>query len=297
MEALGIKLTNFVISLSEKSIRNDVSVNVALFFFDFLPMDVVREITKDADFDTSKTLLSVSKGMNNLISNQNKDRRKLVKGVAFGKEEWLKFYDLDIGLEPMISRDIIKILNSPCHMDPTRSLRDTHILTLIPKGVSLKNLGELAKKKFPTITGYGYAYQPILDELETLNDKSYWALMSKDVINGSGDESFEKQQEIVAKLSQNANVNCEVPSALEAAISILTHQVRLGERLFCDNPITFTRCLEVYKGCRLLVGCFTPSGLDIDDDGYGDSSSIGVAVMRKFRPLSLVSAIVRETGL
>ncbi len=92
-----------------------------------LPLDVIREIAKYADFDTLKIVSRVSKGVSKEISILNEDRRKIVR-IAFGKEEWLKFYDLDVGIEPMLPRDIIEILNSPCHLDPTKIVRDTHIL-------------------------------------------------------------------------------------------------------------------------------------------------------------------------
>ncbi|MBA3603932.1 MAG: hypothetical protein H0W50_09920 [Parachlamydiaceae bacterium] len=252
--------------------------------FEVLPMDVVREITNYADFDASKNLSCVSKAINNVISIRNVKRKNLIKETAFGKEEWLKFYDLDTGIEPMLPRDIIEILNSPCYMDPTRSLKDTHILTLIPKDVSVKSFGELAKKYFPISTGYAYAFEAILEKLVTPNDKSYWALMSKDVLNGSRGECFETQYEMVGKLSQHAMVNCEVPSALEAAISILTHQVRLGERLFSDNPEAYTYCLEAYNDYQVFLGGFASAGLSVSIILY-NVSNIGVAVMRKFRPL------------
>ncbi|MBA3603600.1 MAG: hypothetical protein H0W50_08165 [Parachlamydiaceae bacterium] len=260
VNACGNQLSNLGSSFSEKSIQNnstitnDSVVAVASIFSEFSPMDVVGEITKYADFDTLKVLLSVSKNINTVIFSQNEERSKLVKGVAFGKEEWLKFYDLDIGNEPLLSRDNIKMFNSPDPSDPTKRLIDTHLLTLIPKGVSVTSFGELAKKHFPTRRAYRDAYQPILDVVATPNEKSYWALMSKDVLNGSRNKSFETQQKMVAVLSQNANVNCEIPSALEAAVSILTHQVRSGERLFSDNPLTATRCLEVFKGFQGVGG-------------------------------------------
>ncbi len=255
---------------------------------ELLPMDVMQEIAKYADFDTSKILSSVSKGIRNVISIQNKERRNFVKGMAFGKEEWLKFYDLDIGYEPMLPRDIIEIINSPCYMDPSRSLRDTHILTIIPRGISVKKFGKPAKKYFPTRIGFRFTEESVVDALKTPNDKSYWVLMSKDVLNGSRNKSFKTQQKMVAELSQNANVHCEVPTALEAAVSILTHQVRLGERLFSDNPETYTRCLDMYEGYQVIVGGFAPSGLIVTEiSNYADSDDDGVAVLRKFRPMAI----------
>ncbi|MBA3602620.1 MAG: hypothetical protein H0W50_03050 [Parachlamydiaceae bacterium] len=106
--------------------------------------------------------------------------------------------------------------------------------------------------------------------------------MSKDVLNGSRGEDFKKQQEMVVELSQNANDNWEVPTALEAAVSILTHQIRSGESLF-SNPPTYTRCLDVFENCQVVVGGFVPSGLSVDS--CYDQNDIGVAVLRKFRPL------------
>ncbi len=108
--------------------------------------------------------------------------------------------------------------------------------------------------------------------------------MSKDVLNESRSKNFEAQQKMVAVLSQNANVNCEIPTALEAAVSILTHHVRSGERLFSRDPVTYTRCLDMYEDCQVVVGGFAPSGLLVSCRNY-DSDDIGVAALRKFRPL------------
>ncbi len=283
INALEVQLSNLVSSFSENSIRNDITLTVTSIYCEHLPMDVIPEIIKYTDFDTSKNFFSVSKYIRKVIFIQNEERRKSVKGIAFGKEEWLKFYDVDIGNEPLLPRDIIEILNRPDHLDPTRSLRNTHTLTLIPR-VSVKSIGELNKKYFPTSTGYGHAYQPVLDQLETPNDKSYWSLMSKEVLNGSRDKNYETQQKMVAVLSKNAKVNCEIPTALEAVVSILTHHVRSGERLFSVNPETSTRCLDVYKCNPVVVGHFAPSGLEFYCNSFANDSS-GVAVMRKFRPL------------
>ncbi|MBA3603685.1 MAG: hypothetical protein H0W50_08605 [Parachlamydiaceae bacterium] len=284
INACGNQLSNLGSSFSENSkhnnnstTTNDSAKSAVSIFSEVFPLEVVREITNYADFDTSKILLRVSKGMNNVISSQNEERRKLVKGMAFGKEEWLKFYDQDIGNEPLFPRNIIEIL---------KSVGDSFFLTLIPKGQSVKSFGELSKKYFPTSTGYDEdVFKPILEVLETPNDKSYWALMSKDVLNGSRGKKFEAQQKMVAEFFQNANVNCKVPTALEAVVSILTHHVRSGERLFSDNPITYTRCLDVYKGYQVVVGGFALSGLRVHYYYSDGDDRLGVAALRKFRPL------------
>ncbi len=282
INSLGNQLSNLESSFSENSIGNNSSDNRSELF----PMDVIGQIAKYTDFDTSKILMAVSKRISNVILIQNEERKKLVKGMAFGREEWLKFYDLDLGREPLLPRDIIEILNMPCYMDSTRNLRDTHILTLIPKDLSLKSLGLLAKKYFNTTTGYEYVDQCFL-KTEKPNDKSYWVLMSKGILKGSKNKWPIKQEKMIAELSQKANVNCELPTPLEAAASIITHQVRLGERLFSDNPMTYTLCLDGNKEGRLMaVGGFALSGLNVKWSCCG-IREIGSAVLRKFQQLSI----------
>ncbi len=89
---------------------------------------------------------------------------------------------------------------------------------------------------------------------------------------------------MVSELAQNAKVNYGVPRVLEASISILAHQVRSGERLFNDNPLTHTSCLEKVHGYQIIVGDFKPSRLNFTV-GFYDSIGIGVAALRKFQPL------------
>ncbi len=85
-----------------------------------LPLEIFSEIASYADFDTLKAILEVSKLSNKVVSIQNEKRREEIKGIAFGKGEWFKFFGLDTGKEPMLPRDIVGILNSPCHMDPNK---------------------------------------------------------------------------------------------------------------------------------------------------------------------------------
>ncbi len=120
--------------------------------------------------------------------------------------------------------------------------------------------------------------------------------MSKDVLNGSRNETFEKAKERVAKLSQNAKVNYAVPTVLEALVSINTYNLKSEsmESLFIYSPDTSTYCSNLPKSifgyeCRsnMTVGTFHKSdGCSI---GCTDFSSIdiGVAVLWKFRPFAI----------
>ncbi len=252
--------------------------NVSEVTFDHLPLEIFSEIASHADFDTLKTLLEVSKLSTKVVSSLNEKRREAVKEIPFGKEEWSKFFGLDIGNEPMLPRDIEEILNSPDHMDPTKKVSDTHIFTLIPRE-SLKSLGQLANKYFMTEKGYGHVKK-------APNEKSYWALMSRKILNGTKNATGERHLEMVSELAQIVNVKYEVPGVLEAAVSILTHYVRSGEYLFSSEfPLTLTHCLEKVDGYHLVVGAFNSGGMRVYSDPY--NARTGVAALRRFRPLVL----------
>ncbi|MBA3237383.1 MAG: hypothetical protein H0T62_03415 [Parachlamydiaceae bacterium] len=88
---------------------------------------------------------------------------------------------------------------------------------------------------------------------------------------------------MVATFAEDANADYVIPSALEAAICILTHEFRSGERrerLFGGNPPAYTRCQDDIEGLRLCVGNFAPTGLWVSFHNCFENDSIGVAVLR-----------------
>ena len=71
-----------------------------------------------------------------------------------------KWYFGDIGEEPPLPPNIYEILASPCPFDPKKTVRETHILVLVPATVdgtplTLNLLGKLVKKP----KGGGHATQ------------------------------------------------------------------------------------------------------------------------------------------
>ena len=69
---------------------------------------------------------------------------------------------------------------------------------------------------------------------------------------------------MVANHSKKTGVPYELPHLLEATASILMHYVKTGERLYTDNPWTYTWSQDVDKGNDpLIVGGFTPDGFNV----------------------------------
>ena len=162
------------------------------------------------------------------------------------------------------------------------------MLVLIPshvggKPLTLDSLGELIKSPQE---GYGTKYDYYWDEASKAIgnqslDRSYWVLMTKDVLPGSRNKIYKNQYALVADHAKRTGLGYKVPGALEAAVVVLLHHVRSGERLYSANPLTYTRCQENVQNFQLVVGGFSSGGLHVYNYHYVDNY-LGVAGLRKF---------------
>ena len=90
-------------------------------------------------------------------------------------------------------------------------------------------------------------------------------------------------RKLVADHANRTGLAYEVPGALEAAVVMLLHHVRSGERLYSDR--TWTRCRDKGKdGDPVVVGGFASGGLFVRvfNDLYDDFGRNGVSALRKF---------------
>ena len=211
---------------------------------------------------------------------------------SFGAEEWRRYFG-EVGAEPDLPSNIGDILNSACPFWPDRAVKDTHLLVLIPatvngKSFSLNLLGELVRR--PQGGGYSIKYRVYASDVREpfgaqSPGRSYWVLMTREVLEGSRMETYENQQSLVAEHAERTQLPYELPGALEAATAMLSHHVCGEERLYSDSPWTYTRCREqvVYKGsnCPVIVGGFSSGGIRVNDD-INDYYYYGVAGLRKF---------------
>ncbi|MHA7878122.1 MAG: hypothetical protein ACX93T_04375, partial [Bacteroidota bacterium] len=219
---------------------------------------------------------------------------------AFGTQAWQDYFGVDVGTEPALPGDIAYILNeeTPFMLESEASpqrVGANHLLTLIPSHVTLPDgrrvpftlnqLGALVRGRyFPNnVEGYWYYNSDVRDQYGAASpNKSYWLLMTCDILRGTRYKTYDKQQEMVEKYSDKGYV---LPSGLEAATSILACYAQSGnrqERLFGVRPLTFTRCTreQLVAGRRpIFVGGFGPAGLSIS---HNSGRPYGVAGCRKF---------------
>ena len=211
--------------------------------------------------------------------------------IAFGKAKWATYFG-DIGQEPPLPNNIQQILSSPCPFWPNKKVEETHMLVLIPvnvngKPLTVKSLGKLVKApKQGNASKYSYFDLGKYKAKDLPVPKSYWVLMTRDVLEGTRSISYAEQTKIVAGFRQKTGIHYEVPRVLEATVCIFMIHASTGTKLYGDSPFTYTRCQEVYReGWQLVAGDFAAAGLDVYDGyryySYIDRSYIGVGGVRK----------------
>ena len=207
-----------------------------------------------------------------------------------GKPDWERYYGA-VGEAPSLPDGLEAIMDSDCPFWPGNKVGDTHLLALIPeqvadKPLTLDYLGELIKS--PKGGGYGTKYSAyyVGDIGSQSPASSYWVLMTRDVLPGSRWKSYADQCALVSDHANRTGLAYEVPGALEAAVVMLLHHARSGERLYSDTPYTYTRCRESVvvddNDYPVVVGGFSSGGLYVSVDSFYGYYSSGVAGLRKF---------------
>jgi hypothetical protein len=212
--------------------------------------------------------------------------------MAIGPEEWKRYFG-EVGEAPSLPADIDDILNLPCPFWPGYQVKETHLLVLVPATVdgepfTLDLLEDLIKS--PQGGGKKASYEIYDNEVrrelgEQSPGSSYWVLMTRDVLPGSRDETYDVQKELVAAHASMLGLPYELPDALTAATAILLHHARTGDRLYADAPWTYTRCQnKVDKNSYpVVVGGFSSGGLGVVDCNYLDHDyDDGVSCLLKF---------------
>jgi hypothetical protein len=186
---------------------------------------------------------------------------------------------------------MVTILDGPCPFWPSKKVKDTHLLVLIPATVggvpfTLNRLGELIQH--PKNCGHRTKYRQYKNLVkaqigEESPPRPYWLLMTRDVLPDSQNKTYDAQKALVAAHASKLGLLYEMPHALEAAAAILLHHAREGERLFGNAPWTYTRCQEKVDNNQypVVVGGFSSGGLDVYGY-YRVKYSYGVSCLRKF---------------
>lgn len=229
--------------------------------------------------------------------------RKKFGSTVFNQHEWVqKIATVDLALLP---DNIEQILISPCPFNPTKKVKDTHLLVLIPSRVdnqpiTLDKICHLAQNPR---NGHklNIKYEPSIKDkfgAET-NKKPYWVLMTKEEIPNS---RMKRIDSITSELAtkQLWGHRYSFPSLLEATVVISTQYVARKTRLFYKEFYdsrkkimrfmypTYIHCREHeekgFGGCA--VGGFVPEaspqsrdGLILTNSQYGIRNTVAASAI------------------
>jgi len=215
----------------------------------------------------------------------NREKLRRVRQYSFGKEKWEKYFG-NVNNEPPLPENIFGILESPCPFWSNKRIKDTHLLILIPKTVNdkpiaLNNLGKLirhSKQQYKVC--YKHFYRKVKVQYKNVAiKKSYWILLTKDVIPNSWTKIYDEQLAMI-------KFPYTLPYALEVTICILMYYAESGKKLYSGKPIwTYTRCLDIvdteYGKYPIVVGGFKSISLNINCDACNRRNCYGVSGLRK----------------
>ncbi len=202
--------------------------------------------------------------------------------IAFGRAEWLKYFG-DVEEEPPLPSCISDFLNCPCPLFPGKKIKETHILTLIPKTVNRRLLTFEVLEQLVKSAGKGKVtkFLYIWDKIAKLQKsaESHWVLMTKYLLPKSKKMSYVKQELQVRELARQTTAPYEVPKTFDAVVSVFMHYIKTGERLFNHFPLSFCRCQEQMLGpnYHIVIGCFSSAGLSVTYAANDEDEDIGVA--------------------
>jgi hypothetical protein len=200
--------------------------------------------------------------------------------TAFGPKEWFIYFGCRSTDIPRLPSNIEAILKSPCPFWPNKKVHETHVLCFIPqtvngKPLNLKLLGKLVQKPLQG-NATKYHYFRIGKYNDPSAPKSHWALLTREVIEGSRNKPYTQQQALL-----QAGPSYEVPTLLDATVCIFMEYVRTGTRLYSDTPYTYTRCQEKYKArVQFVIGGFSAAGLFVSNL-YECNEEYGIGGLRK----------------
>ena len=177
---------------------------------------------------------------------------------VFDESDWVTRVDLSsFGLDvidapPLDKRQAIPFLKRCLSSLPIEGNAGITVLT-IPKGLTFNTLVKLAgSPKVGNTAKFRYIWGRISSEIGDIPvDKTYRIVITNNVFKKSRNLSVSDQKALMSK------IGCEMPRVLEATVLLVVTFMSSGERLYSDNPWTYTRCLEQLAGDE--VSFFIPN--------------------------------------
>ena len=220
-----------------------------------LPVELIDKILAHLPPSADRTTSQVCK-LWNLVVQKLPDPTLIV----FGKEAWKDYYNLEVEEEaPPLPKKIYQITRSLRRSLEEKKEELPCTAILMPKGLTLNKLRELMKNPVKgNSTKFRYIWNGIIHKFgDEQVKKSYWFVITNDVIEESRNKNYVDQTALVR---QKTRSECELPKLLEVLACCAMHHVSSGKYLFRRDSWTYTGCQEQVNGITLVVGGFASGG-------------------------------------
>lgn len=226
-------------------------------------------------------------------------KRAVYQELTFSNKSWAAIFGKDVIKQEKIDEDFDS-LDIKEFVSTYRSIKSVYriekpreaLLTVrIPKslngGLNLDSLIDISKKFFLVSDVYGHrglnCYQLAAHLRQIPIKKSYWVVMTKQLLPGTVKKTYHEQKELIDSLSKTDLKGFRVAKVIEVATSILAYhsQKQLKQEHFQTGK--YTRCEEANGEYQLVVGGLNPYGLNVNGDGYIEDN-IGVVAIKTLMP-------------
>ncbi|MFI0434753.1 MAG: F-box protein [Parachlamydiaceae bacterium] len=266
-----------------------------------IPDALVLKVFSYLTLATLGTICCVSQPWKQLANTPILWKIAIYKEIAFGNDKWAECFGRHV-VEDEDSREELSSLPLKAFIQdckkfkkifPLKKAKDCLMLVRLPKtlngGLTLKSVGELAKKYFPASnTGYKHIMPDIIrQEGDKSIDKSQWVLMTQDVFPQITGKNYPLQQKMVAYATEKFLIGYKIPPILAATVCIFSRyfesNIRSNIPLFSGGSEISIRCQEkVNCGYGMVVWGFEPDGIRLLCNSDSGFHRMGVALLREF---------------
>ena len=223
----------------------------------------------------------MSKKWGTLTTSPNLWKAAVYREIAVSSKNWAR-WDVDIAKGVDLTNEflslpdnIVENLRRSYEAFPGKSIIKTHVLVRMLKGITTKKLEGPKRKYFPSnVDGYEHSWKAVVDELgDKPAEESVWLFMTTKEIDGTKNQSYRVQNDIVADLARKAKLPYKIPTTLEAKICLLAEN---------SQSSWSTRCQDKVSGTHVIVAIENRNGFFYTSYSINDDDAPGVAALCKF---------------
>ncbi len=259
---------------------------VSPFDFKKIPKELILEIFSFLNFEDLLSCSQVEKKDWIILTNKNFLLKKIIyREKTFNPEDWQRHLGVSfehsegIKAYEMLPKNIGELLKGPCPIFAGKKFGETHVITWLPKDLTINSFAEMLIKNPNNALSFHGIWEGIRLEIgDRKLKKSKWIAMSKWSLDEAKGLGFKAQKKLLEHIEMTKFKRCEIPTTLEATVSISTAFYKTGKPIFFKS---YTRCHEKVAGCHVIVGFV--KGVNVFNLDFYENTNVGMASLITFQ--------------